>query len=226
MSKILVTGSTGLIGNKVIKFLKKKNHVFGLSKSLNFDLSDEKQVKEFFKKNNNFEYLINLHGSNDHVIKNKSNIKSKISNNKSDFDYYFNNNVFSFYLTNKYFIKYCKKGKGIINFASIYAMNSPKHYLFRKPKDIFYVSSKHSVIGLSKYFATKYGKRLNVNCIVNGGILDDQPLSFVNNLKKHIPKKRMMKVSDLYGIIELLCSDKSQYINGSPIIIDGGYSSW
>ena len=48
----------------------------------------------------------------------------------------------------------------------------------------------------------------------------------VKGMVKNIPKGRMMKISDLYGIIELLCSDKSQYINGSPIILDGGYSSW
>ena len=69
MSKILITGSTGLIGKKVITFLKKKNNVVGLSKSLNFDLTDENKVKNFFKKNNDFKYLINLHGANDHVIK-------------------------------------------------------------------------------------------------------------------------------------------------------------
>ncbi len=224
MSKILITGSTGLIGEKVISFLKKKNNVVGISKSINFDLTDESKVINFFKKNNNFEYLINLHGANDHVYKN--NFKSKNLSNKENFDYFYYNNVFSYFLTNKYFIKYCKKGKGIINFASIYGLNSPKHYLFKKPKDIFYVSSKNSVIGLTKYFATKYGHKINVNCIVNGGIKDKQPSRFIKNLKKQIPKKRMMKISDLYGILELLCSKKSEYINGAPIIIDGGYSSW
>lgn len=224
MSKILITGSTGLIGKKVITFLKKKNNVIGLSKSLNFDLTDENKVKNFFKKNNKFEYLINLHGANDHVIKNT--LKNKDLNDRENYNFYYDNNVFSFFLTNKYFIKYCKKGKGIINFASIYGINSPKHYLFNKPKNIFYVSSKNSVIGLTKYFATKYGNRLNVNCIINGGIKDKQPITFIKNLKKQIPKNRMMKVSDLYGILELLCSKKSDYINGASIIIDGGYSSW
>ena len=30
----------------------------------------------------------------------------------------------------------------------------------------------------------------------------------------------MMKTEDLYGVLEMLCSGKSQYINGSTIIID------
>ena len=48
----------------------------------------------------------------------------------------------------------------------------------------------------------------------------------VKNLISHIPKNRMMKTEDLFGVIELLCSEKNNFINGSTIIIDGGYSSW
>ena len=36
----------------------------------------------------------------------------------------------------------------------------------------------------------------------------------------------MMKVSDLFGILEFLLSKNSEYTNGSIINIDGGYSSW
>ena len=42
----------------------------------------------------------------------------------------------------------------------------------------------------------------------------------------HIPKKRMMKIEDLYGMLELLTNARSGYINGSSIVIDGGYSVW
>ena len=68
MKRILITGSKGLIGKKVLKYFKKKNNVFGLDKH-NINLTDEKQVKKFFSKNNNFNYLINLHGANEHVVK-------------------------------------------------------------------------------------------------------------------------------------------------------------
>ena len=43
---------------------------------------------------------------------------------------------------------------------------------------------------------------------------------------QHIPNKRMMKVKDLFGIVELLLNEKSSYINGATIVIDGGYSAW
>ena len=225
MKKILITGSKGLIGKKVLNYLKKKNKVFGLDKH-NIDLSNENEVKNFFKKNNNFNYLINLHGANQHVVKKNDNINPIFKNDLENFNHYFHNNVFSLYLTNKYFIKFNKNGKGVINFSSIFSQISPKHFIYEEPKDIFYVSSKFAVNGITKYFATKFGKKVSVNTIANHGIEWKQPKSFKKKLVSHIPKNKMMKVEDLYGILELLCSEKNHYINGSTIIIDGGYTSW
>ena len=225
MKKILITGSKGLIGKKVLNYLKKKNKVFGLDKH-NIDLSNENEVKNFFKKNNNFNYLINLHGANQHVVKKNDNINPIFKNDLENFNHYFHKNVFSLYLTNKYFIKFNKNGKGIINFSSIFSQISPKHFIYEEPKDIFYVSSKFAVNGITKYFATKFGKKVSVNTIANHGIEWKQPKSFKKRLVSHIPKNKMMKVEDLYGILELLCSEKNHYINGSTIIIDGGYTSW
>ena len=124
------------------------------------------------------------------------------------------------------FIKYCKFAKGIVNFASLYSIMSPKHYLYQQPKNIFYVTSKFSLVGLTKYFASMYGKKISVNCIINGGIEANQPKKFKKSLSFHIPKRRMMKAEDLYGMLELLTNDRSNYINGSSIVIDGGYSVW
>ena len=157
--------------------------------------------------------------------KKKSNINKNFENDLENFNHFFQTNVFSFYLTNKYFIKYNKKGKGIINFSSIFSLVSPKHKIYDKPKNIFYVSSKFAVNGITKYFATMYGKKININTIANHGIDWKQPIKFKNNLINNIPKGRMMDTKDLYGIIDYLCSDKNTYMNGSTLILDGGYTS-
>tara|TARA_B100001121_G_scaffold285453_1_gene281224 strand:+ start:301 stop:978 length:678 start_codon:yes stop_codon:yes gene_type:complete len=225
MKKILITGSKGLIGQKVLNYLKKKNKVFGLDKH-NIDLSNENEVKNFFKNNSSFDYLINLHGANEHVVKKNENINPDFKNDLDNFNYYFHNNVFSLYLTNKYFIKFCKNGKGIINFSSIFSLVSPKHIIYDKPKNIFYVSSKFAVNGITKYFSTMYGKKMNINTVANHGIDWKQPYSFKKELIKNIPKGRMMKTNDLYGIIDYLCSKDNTFMNGSTIVLDGGYSSW
>jgi|MDSY01.1.fsa_nt_gb 3-oxoacyl-[acyl-carrier protein] reductase len=229
MKKILVTGSKGLIGKKVIINLKKKYKVEGIDIKDGLDLNNELQVEKFFKKNNNFNVLINLHGANEHVVSSKKDdfrLNKKFKNDKSYFDYFFQNNVFSFYVTSKYFLKYCKKAEGIVNFSSIFGIRSPKHYIYENPKNIFYVSSKFAVSGITKYFATMYGKKVNVNTIANHGIEWKQSKKFKKKLLSNIPKNRMMKVEDLYGILDLLCSGKGNFINGSTIVIDGGYSSW
>ena len=49
---------------------------------------------------------------------------------------------------------------------------------------------------------------------------------FKKSLAFHVPKKRMMKIEDLYGMLELLTSKHSDYINGSSIVMDGRYSIW
>jgi|TARA_B100001964_G_scaffold41810_1_gene46176 NAD(P)-dependent dehydrogenase (short-subunit alcohol dehydrogenase family) len=224
MNKIIITGSEGLIGKKVSNFFSKKSgfKIVKLDKKLGHNLISEAEVSKIFRKNKNANYLINLHGLDDRVKKNKS----KSQNLKDDFLNYHLNNVFSVYLTNIKFIKNCKLAKGIVNFASLYAIMSPKHYLYKRPKNIFYVTSKFSIVGLTKYFASKYGKKINVNCIINSGIEADQPKKFKRSLAFHTPKKRMMKIEDLYGMLELLTSKRSNYINGSSIVIDGGYSAW
>ncbi len=223
MEKIILTGSEGHIGKKVKKYLSKNYKVVGLDLLNGSNLLDENVIKNIFNRHNNAKYLINLHGYNDHLSKN---IKRVRNNNYQNFIKFHDINLYSFYLTNTNFIKICKSARGIINFASLYALQSPKHFLYKEKKNIFYVTSKYGVIGLTKYLASLYGKKINVNAIACGGIDFNINNDFKRKLIRHIPKKRMMKVNELYGVIELLCSDKSSYINGSTITIDGGYSSW
>ena len=223
MEKIILTGSEGLIGKEIYKFLKKNYKVIGIDIKKGYDLVNEKTVLYIFKKNKDAKYLINLHGYNDHVSTKK---KRSTSNSYKAFLEFHNINLYSFYLTNINFIKICKNAKGIINFASLYSVQSPKHYLYKEKKNIFYVTSKYGVIGLTKYLASLYGRRININAIASGGIDSNINKEFRKKMLNNIPKKRMMKTKELYGIIELLCSNKSSYINGTVIKIDGGYSSW
>ena len=69
MKKVIITGSSGLIGKKISKQLKKKFKVVNIDLKLGHNLNDEKQVKKIFQKNKDCSYLINLHGLNDHINK-------------------------------------------------------------------------------------------------------------------------------------------------------------
>ena len=68
----------------------------------------------------------------------------------------------------------------ILNFSSIYSLVTLKHKIYKEPKNIFYVSIKFAVNGLTKYFATMYGKKLNINTIACHGVQWKQPLNFKN----------------------------------------------
>ena len=54
MKRVIVTGSTGLIGKEVSNFLEQTGYkVIRCSRSLGQDLTDESVVKKFFSENNN-----------------------------------------------------------------------------------------------------------------------------------------------------------------------------
>ena len=157
MNKIIITGSEGLIGKKVSNFFlkKKKLKIVNLDRKLGHDLNSEVAVDKIFKKNKDANYLINLHGFNEHVKKNKS----KSQNCKEDFLKYHLDNVFSVYLTNLKFIENCKLAKGIVNFASLFAIMSPKHYLYQEPKNIFYGNDKLVYLGVPRKLDLYYQHR-------------------------------------------------------------------
>ena len=48
----------------------------------------------------------------------------------------------------------------------------------------------------------------------------------LNKIKKNIPLGKLGNPQDLSGILIYLCSESSSFVNGSNIVIDGGWSSW
>ena len=55
---------------------------------------------------------------------------------------------------------------------------------------------------------------------------EESDSEFIKKYSKHTPLKRMMKKGELNGIIEFLCSEKSSYITGETMVIDGGWTTW
>ena len=64
--KIVVTGSEGLLGKEISKYLEKKHQVYRLDVLLGHDLTNEDFVKKWFKKNK-ANCLVNCFALNDHV---------------------------------------------------------------------------------------------------------------------------------------------------------------
>ncbi len=222
--RVIITGSEGIVGAEITKSLSKLYDIQRLSLRFGDDLTNEEFVKEYFY-NNEAEYLVNCFGYNDHIDITK-NTETLFDVTLESVEKYLSVNVTSLFSVCREFAKN-KKGKGIVNFSSVYSTVSPNPSLYEKTeKHIGYSISKAAVNQLTKHLAIHLAPRVRVNCVVLGGIEDEQTTKFSEKYSKYVPLGRMMKRNELTGLIEYLCSDKSTYTTGSIITIDGGWTAW
>lgn len=127
-----------------------------------------------------------------------------------------------------------KKVSGIItNIASDLSVIAPNQNLYKiknQPKftkPVTYSVIKHGILGLTKYLASYWGeKKIRVNSLSPGPVLNDQSKMLQKNLKREIPLRRLAKKNEYIGAIQFLSSKNSDYMTGQNIIIDGGRSIW
>ena len=224
MRKIIITGSEGLIGKEVTSFFNKKDDVIRCDLSLGHDLNDEKFVKTFFE-NNKADYLINLFALNHHIGDNIDSNKIFDISLKS-FDKYLKVNLTSLFSVCREFA-INNQMSSIVNFSSTYGCVSPLPNLYDgDEKHIGYGVSKAGVIHLTKHLATHLAPNIRVNCVTPGGVNFLQSKDFKKKYDKLTPMKRMMRADELNGILDFLCSEKSSYMTGENIKVDGGWTAW
>ena len=56
-----------------------------------------------------------------------------------------------------------------------------------------------------------------------GGVYNKHTQKFVNKYNKNVALGRMCSKEDVFNAVNYLLSDKSNYINGQNIHVDGGY---
>lgn len=96
-----------------------------------------------------------------------------------------------------------------------------------------YSASKHAEIGMTKSSAIEYAQRgIRINVICPG--LVDTPLiakmleesnDFAEHLVDNHPIGRIAKASEISDAVVWLCSDKSTYLIGAALPLDGGYTA-
>ena len=135
-----------------------------------------------------------------------------------------------YFLVSQQFAEFFKKqGYGnIINIASIYGIMPPRFEIYENTNitmPIEYNIIKHGVISMTKYIAKYYkGYNIRANCISPGGILNNQPIEFLNKYNQFGLNKGMLDKTDINGTLLFLLSDLSKYINGQNIVVDDGWS--
>lgn len=140
----------------------------------------------------------------------------------SEWDDVININLKGVFLTTKAVTRQMMKQRQgrIINIASIVGVSG-------NPGQANYVAAKAGVIGLTKTAAKELSSRnITVNAIAPGFISTDMTDKLTEEVKtemlKQIPLARFGEPSDISNAVTFLASDKSSYITGQTIHIDGG----
>ena len=212
-----------MVSRNIEKLKKIEDKLNSLYKNQNFtsfklDISNSKQVNNIFKdiidKVKTIDVLINNAGiTNDDLVMRMNDEKwhNVIETNLSG----------TFYCSraiSKHMIKQ-KNGK-IINIGSIIGVMGNKG-------QANYAASKSGIIGLTKSLAKELSSRnITVNVINPGYISTDMTENLSNEQKddflKKIPLKRFGSTIEISELVCFLCWEKSNYITGQVLNIDGG----
>ena len=222
--KIIITGSEGLIGSELSRFLEKNHEIIKIDLVLGHDLDDESFVKDWFSKHK-ADALVNCFALNDHVKEGQKR-GTLFDQDLQTLSKYFQVNLISLFSVCREFARNNSKGT-IVNFSATTGIVSARPDIYDGAhKDIGYSISKAGVINLTKYLSTHMAPNFRVNCVSPGGVEHNQDESFKEKYSKLTPMKRMMKKDELNDIIEYLCSEKSSYVTGANFVVDGGWTSW
>jgi NAD(P)-dependent dehydrogenase (short-subunit alcohol dehydrogenase family) len=227
---IVVVGGTRGIGAKIVQELlsfgstvvtlgrtelKKKNHI-------KCSITNEKEIISAFnkikKEFGKVDVLINVAGISEGAI------KSKKSQNISDFKNILETNLIGVFKVCNISKKFLKKGSSIINVSSIASQ-------FGFPNNPGYIASKSGLSGLTRslaYDLSKFGIR--VNNLIPGYIKTNMTIQSYKNSKLYNLRKsktllnRWGETKDLVGAVVFLSSRASNYVTGSNVTVDGGWS--
>ena len=124
------------------------------------------------------------------------------------------------------YIKQCLQQKcsgKILNIGSVSGLN-PLSKVFT------YSASKSALHNLSKNLAREYGeKNICTNILIPGFFPAEQNKAILSvertqQIYNMTPMNRFGNPDELTGMVNLLASDASSFINGSELVIDGGYN--
>ena len=172
-------------------------------------------MSTFFSTVGQFDGLINNAGGN--ISFNQTDKYSK-----EDWVKTFELNTLSVFLMCKYGIPFIKDGGKIINISSISAKTGGA------PGGMAYAASKAAVNCMTKSLAKELAsKDICVNAIAPGIVWTQQHEKFsseeyYDSLIEKVPMGRDGKTEDIANAVKFLCSDKSSYITGQVIGVNGG----
>lgn len=112
--------------------------------------------------------------------------------------------------------------KGISNIVLVSALSS----LFGERGNAMYVASKSALDGLVRSLATELAPNTRINSVLPGGLYTTMTSKVMAKDSALIKGNPLGEgdVADVTGYIEFLLSDKSRWVTGQNVVIDGGRS--
>ena len=238
---IVVTGGSGLIGQAIVEDLFSNNAIV-----INADINVENDIKKGtlycdVTSNDSVDNLItsviNEFGRIDGLVNNAyprtSDWGSKfedvtLSSWQENVDMQLNS---CFNISQKVLLHMKdKKAGSIINISSIYGVVGNDFTVYNNTENMTspaaYSAIKGGIVNFTRYLAAYFGKdNIRVNCVSPGGVFNNQHPEFVKNFSEKVPLKRMAVPSDIAPAVSFLLSDKSQYITGINLMVDGGWTA-
>ena len=238
----IVTGGFSGIGLSICGNLLHNNHqVVSIGKTPKKLLNLKKKFKKYKK---NFDPIIcNLESENEiknlkmYLNKKYTKIDGLVNNaginpsrnnilrtSLNDWNKTLNVNLTGVFLITKHIISNLKNNSSIVNISSVAAKGMKNR--------ISYSTSKAGLIGFTKSLAIDFAKRkIRVNCLLPGYVKTNLVKNYLRNLsvneKKELVEKHALnqlgEPQDISEIVNFLLSEKSKWITGSIINIDGGY---
>ncbi|MEK4059324.1 MULTISPECIES: 3-oxoacyl-[acyl-carrier-protein] reductase [Paenibacillus] len=215
-AKVVITGTNEELAKQTANEIAKTYSIetLGLKHDVSSEESTKEVVKAVIKTFNKIDILVNNAG----VIRDAGLLMMK----KEDWDLVLGINLTGAFNCIKYVSKRMLKNKSgrIVNIASVVG-------LMGNAGQANYSASKAGMIGLTKTAAKELAERgITVNAIAPGYISTDMTHTLSDEVSKEmlsrIPVKSYGTPDDVADCVLFLVSDRSRYITGQVINVDGG----
>ncbi len=229
----LIIGGTRGIGRAVVKCFIQENYKLSvIGKRIPYEKDKEMQgvnyqivnILDDQKLKGTLETLIQKNGKLNNLI-----FLQRYRDNQPDA---WNGEIGTSLTATKNIIEFCKDHFEEKKENSIVIVSSIASKFIADEQPLSYHVAKAGINQLMKYYAVALGyKKIRVNAVSSGTILKEESKEFYikNNelqelYKKITPLQRMGTSEDIANVISFLCNEKSSFITGQNIVVDGGAS--